>query len=372
MHLEQLPSGRWRAIVSVNGRRRTGPAADSRAEAQRLGARLLLNEGGSIDTAAVTVAELLDSHIGDQPLGRRSRENYEAVRRLYLHAAFEARPVPSVTPPVIDALYRKLEAEGASVHQIRKLHSLLSGAFSRARRMGLVVEHPCRDQLVPAEPEPDVRTPTTEEARALLDACDAKSPAFGLYARLAASTGARPGELVGLQRHDISVSMETVDGQHHHVGELRIVRGIARAKGGLYETALKTGKRGRRVVAIAEGLCARLNAHLLAQDLNAVELDGTIEADTWLFTEDYLSPWYPTTPGHWWREARNAAGITGVRLYDLRHYVATELYAGGFDDQTAMRRLGHTNPVTTGRRYATSRPARDRAAAEYLERELGG
>lgn len=367
MYLEQLPSGRWRAVVRVAGRKYvTKPPAATRAEAERQGARLLLAEGGTPDVTETTVAELLDIHLDAQPLAPRARENYETVRRLHLPTAFERRKVTTVTPLVIDALYRQLEA-GVSVHQIRKLHSLLSGAFSRARRLGMITHHPCRDADVPAEPEPNVRTPTTEEARVLLAACDARSPAFGLYCRLAATTGARPGELVGLQRHDVSIDVDAGG----LAGEVRFERGIARARGGWYAGPLKTGRRGIRKVAIGAHVAARLADHLLAQDLEALELDGTVEPTTWLFTEDYRSPWYPTTPGHWWRDVRDAVGIVDIRLYDMRHYVATELYAGGFDEQTTMRRLGHTNPVTTSKRYATNRPARDRAAAEWLEQGLG-
>lgn len=359
MHLHQLPSGHWRVIVQQGGIRRS-LTAPTRLEAQHRGARALIDMGGASVVEAITVAELLDDHIDAQPLAPSTRTQYRYVRRQLLPAAFEQRPVPSVNPVVIDALYRGFDERSLSAHQIRKLHSLLSGAFRRAVRLGLLTINPCREAQLPREPAPDTYTPSSAETRDLLTACDGISPEFGLFCRIAAHTGARRGEVLGLQRGDVDID----------AGTLTYRRAIATEHGRLYVTEPKGGRHARRRVAITSSLVARIAAHELAQDIVAHEIGGSLEADAWLFTADYRSPWYPTTVTHWWARAREAAGVTGVRLHDLRHFVATELFAGGFDEQTTMRRLGHTNPVTTGKRYATARPARDAAAAIYLEGRL--
>lgn len=341
MHLSQLPSGSWRAIVQHAGKRRS-VTAKTRGEAQRKAAALLVWMGAEVAVEALTVGELLDRHLAATPLQAHTRATYESARK-HLPAAFEARAVASVSPPVVDALYRHLEATAVSPHSIRKVHSLLSGAFRRAVRLGLVALNPCREAELPPVPKPATRTPTTAEARLLLAACDEISPQFGLFARLAANTGARRGELLRLRR---------CDAEGH---ELVLRR-------------TKTGNPGR--VAITPELAERIHAHVVAQDAELLAVGVRLGRDAWLFTEDHHRPWYPSTPTHWWATARDACGIGDVRLNDLRHYVATELFAGGFDEQTTMRRLGHTNPVTTGKVYATSRPARDRAAAEYLSEQL--
>jgi hypothetical protein len=65
-------------------------------------------------------------------------------------------------------------------------------------------------------------------------------------------------------------------------------------------------------------------------------------------------------------------GITGVRLHDLRHYVATTLLSAGVDVRTVAGRLGHSNASTTLNVYGHFQPAADRAAAEISGRLLGG
>jgi integrase len=61
-------------------------------------------------------------------------------------------------------------------------------------------------------------------------------------------------------------------------------------------------------------------------------------------------------PHHWnrtstttptWRNTLKSAGLTGVRLHDLRHYDASGLIAAGCDVVTVQRALGHSKATTT-------------------------
>lgn len=177
MHLSKIPSGRWRAIVQTGGQRRS-TTGETTAEATRRGHELHVAMGSTPATSTMTVAELLDDHLATNPLRHTSLLNYR-VTRAKLPTTFEGRLVGDVTPPVIDVLYRTLEVE-LSAHQIRKLHSFLSGAFRCAVRGGLVPVNPCREAAVPAEPERDDATPSTADLKALLGAA-ANFPVTGRF-----------------------------------------------------------------------------------------------------------------------------------------------------------------------------------------------
>ena len=60
--------------------------------------------------------------------------------------------------------------------------------------------------------------------------------------------------------------------------------------------------------------------------------------------------------------------MTGIRLHDLRHYVATRLLAAGVDVRTVAGRLRHRNPSTTLNVYSHFVPKADREAADALGR----
>jgi integrase len=86
------------------------------------------------------------------------------------------------------------------------------------------------------------------------------------------------------------------------------------------------------------------------------ETDGHIPAD-WFRHQ----VWYP---------ARNAAGLAGLRVHDLRHAHASWLLAGGADLQVVKERLGHASIVTT-ERYLHTLPTADETALDALSRVRG-
>ena len=83
------------------------------------------------------------------------------------------------------------------------------------------------------------------------------------------------------------------------------------------------------------------------------DTDGHIPAD-WFRQQ----VWYP---------AREAAGLAGLRVHDLRHAHASWLLAGGADLQVVKERLGHASIVTT-ERYLHSLPTADETALAALSR----
>ena len=86
------------------------------------------------------------------------------------------------------------------------------------------------------------------------------------------------------------------------------------------------------------------------------ETDGHIPAD-WFRRQ----VWYP---------ARDAAGLAGLRVHDLRHAHASWLLSGGADLQVVKERLGHASIVTT-ERYLHSLPTADETALDALSRIRG-
>ena len=62
----------------------------------------------------------------------------------------------------------------------------------------------------------------------------------------------------------------------------------------------------------------------------------------------------------------NAMRAHGVRLHDLRHFVATQLLSAGVDVPTVAGRLGHRNAATTLNVYAHFVEQTDRDAADIM------
>ncbi|MGY2082655.1 tyrosine-type recombinase/integrase [Blastococcus sp. SYSU DS0539] len=85
--------------------------------------------------------------------------------------------------------------------------------------------------------------------------------------------------------------------------------------------------------------------------------------------EKAISPPHQNTVGHRWRTATAAAGASGLRLHDLRHFYASGLIATGCDVVTVQRALGHSSATTTLSTYSHLWPSaedRTRAAAQAM------
>jgi integrase len=71
-----------------------------------------------------------------------------------------------------------------------------------------------------------------------------------------------------------------------------------------------------------------------------------------------------------WRQLTKAAGITGLRIHDLRHSFASQLASGGASLPLIGALLGHSNPVTTSR-YAHLFDDPQRQAVERVGAVIG-
>jgi integrase len=95
----------------------------------------------------------------------------------------------------------------------------------------------------------------------------------------------------------------------------------------------------------------------------------------WLFGEVEDAPPHQNAVGHRRHTTLRRAGVTGVRLHDLRHFYASGLIASGCDVAAVQRALGHAKSTTTLTTYAHLwRTAEDRVrdAAAHLIAEVVG
>mgnify|MGYP001765253415 CR=1 FL=1 len=139
---------------------------------------------------------------------------------------------------------------------------------------------------------------------------------------------------------------------------LKVSRQVQRVNGGAID--VRPPKYGsERVVFLAEGLVNVLAEH--------VSTHGTTGQDRWLFAGDGDDPPHQNTVGCWWRKTLRDAGLSGIKLHDLRQFYASGLIAAGCDVVTVQRSLGHAKAITTLNTYAHLWPTaedRTRKAAE--------
>jgi len=335
--------------------------APTKAEVMHLAAEKRVRLGGEPSASGkITVGEMIAGHLA-VVASKWSPTTYDDARRIEkrLPDTFTNRPVRKVTPSVIHALYRQFVDDGWSAHRIRKAHFLLSVSFGSAVVHGHIGANPCRDVHPPEIERSQVGAPDDEQVKAILART---SDVFRLFVRLAVATGARRGEIAALQWADIDFDAHTV----------HITRSLAQKVGGPPEVrATKTGKKGHRLLDLDATTIAALEARREGERGKAA--GAALPDPVWVFSHDAgVTPWRPDYASRAFADARKAAGVSGVRLHDVRHYVATTMLQDGEAPIDVAGQLGHSSVATTLTTYASYLPGRGRDAAEKRANRLDG
>jgi integrase len=240
----------------------------------------------------------------------------------------------------------------------RHVRSTLRRALGDAARDGLVGRNAAADARPPYVAHRPVSYLAAAEVRRLLDST-AGAEQGPLYA-LAATTGLRLGELLGLTWPDVAD------------GTLTVRRSLARAAGGGWELAQPKSARSRRAIPLPTVARVSIERQRVRQDV-AKEAAGAAwqDRDQLVFTNAIGQPMRPEGVSARFNRDRDAAGIPPVRFHDLRHSAATMMLAEGVPLAVISEWLGHAGIAITASHYAAVVPALRREAAEAMDRALG-
>jgi integrase len=340
---------------------------------QALATLILEVEGGKVNFGEdPTLSSLLDRWITARAPDwspKTAAENRRQVR-LKIDPRLGHRRLSKIRATDIDALYAELRTGGGEKGQplepasVRRVHVILHAAFEQAVKWGLIATNPADAATPPPLPSGRITPPDPADLAHAMKLVDDYDTDFAMYVRLAATTGARRSQLIALRWSDIDLAGGTITFARAVVhGGLGV---------GLVERATKTGLIWK--VALAEATTRRLvEFRDLCQD-RASSVDTNLASDGFVFAlePDGSIPWRPDGATRRWDRLRRKAGLSDVRLHDLRHFVATQLLGAGVDPRTVAGRLGHANPAITMTVYGHFLPEKDRAAADLLDGLLDG
>ena len=245
---------------------------------------------------------------------------------------------------------------------IRNIHSILSGAFTTAKRWEWIAWNPAESAKPPAVTRRPLPATTPEDVAKVIAEARKTRPVLALYLWLVAITGARRGELCALQVGDIDLDQGVL-----HIAFNYVVVGGSRVR-------KDTKTHQDRYLAIDPVTCAMIREHLEAIRAELAGLGLELPADAYVFSNDPMGarPWNPDWATH---KASDLAAAAGVKLNikGLRHYTASQLLAARFDLRNTAARLGHgSGGATTLRHYADPVSEVDRRAAAYLAQLTAG
>ena len=239
---------------------------------------------------------------------------------------------------------------------IRQIHAILSGAFAAAVRWEWIDRNPAGSAKLPKAPHRSPTSPTPGTVAAVIAAArDQELDLLAVYVWLAAVTGARRGELCGLQWADVDLDAGLV-----HIAFSYLVRAGQK----LRKDTKTHQERTLAIDAVTVAVLAERKQHVQAL---LADVGVMLAPAAYVFASDPAgrTPWNPDWVSHKVAEVARGAGVT-LSVKSLRHYTASQLLAGGIDLRNTAARLGHGGGATTLRHYADPVSAVDRRAAAYL------
>jgi integrase len=360
-------SGLWAAAVDlgwVNGkRRRRYVYARSELEVIRKRDELRHQLQLGVDLAAPprTLGAWLSEWLRDIKAhdGTRSStlRRYREVVNTHLVPALGNIKLDKLTARQVQRFLTGLKGRLAPATVV-KIHGVLRVALADAERMDLVPRNVAKSAKPPGVSRSERRALTHEEARRLLSAIagDRLEPLF----LLVLSAGLRRGEVLGLRWSDIDLP-----------GQVMYVRQtLQRVDGDLRFVPPKTHRSARPLP------LSNLAIRALKQQRAAQAAERLRAGEHWhgldlVFASTIGTPLEPRNVNRRFDDLRSRAGLTWLRLHDLRHAFATFLLDQGVELRTVMELLGHSTIRLTADTYGHVLPARAREAASVIDHALG-
>jgi integrase len=335
-------------------------------EAQRALAALIVEAGETGAPRRGTFAELLEewfAHAEPDFSPKTALETRRFLDRAVIPRLGD-RAVDKLRPTDLDALYRELRSSGGREGRplapatIRRIHGIIHRALGQGVRWGWLAKNPAARASPPRVPTPRIEPPSPAEVTKLIDLATKRDVALAAFLFLAAVTGARRSELIALQWADVDLVS----------GVIEIRRGVVHGRRGVVEKDTKT--HAVRRVALDPSAVQFLVAHRERCEHVAAMFGIVLSDSAFVFSHapDGSRPWRPDVVTHAFVRLRERAGLPGVRLHDLRHFVATRLLASGVDVRTVAGRLGHRNAAITLNVYSHFLEEADREAADLMGR----
>jgi integrase len=278
------------------------------------------------ERGAKTVADLCDLYVAEYLPARRAttQEDYRGLIRLYIRPEFGKMKVEALTHRDIAKLHRQIAQRAP--YRANRMAAVLSTMIGLAIKEGWRTDNPTQG-IERAEEEKRERFLSPEEIVRLADALAAHPEKISAHAiRLLLLTGARRSEALTAtwDQFDLSAGVWTKPSAHTKQKKVHRVPLSAPAM------ALLADMRKEAVPGCS---------YVFPSAKTSKSGTGNVPPSYEPLTEIKRT----------WSSVCKTAGITGVRLHDLRHSYASVLASGGLSLHIVGALLGHTQPRTTAR-----------------------
>lgn len=327
------------------------------------------NTGSFIQPVKCTVGEFLHQWLRDYAstnVRPTTFKRYKGLIENHLIPALGNIRLVDLQPSDVQSCYNRsltgarLDSKPGhlTAKSVLEQHRVLKEALSHANKLGLVSRN-VADAVVPPRPvHREMHTLNSEEVHAFLEA--SKLTNYYALFHLAVFTGLRRSELLGLRWKDVSLELAS----------LSVVQAMHRLPGGQTVFLEPKTAKGRRSVALSPAAILALRDHKERQQGLRTFIGRILADNDLVFSHPDGSPIHPDIITQAFSRISRRAGLSGVRLHDLRHTHATLMLQQGIHPKIVQERLGHATIAVTLDTYSHVLPGLQEAAALRFEEGL--
>ena len=279
-------------------------------------------------------------------------------------------PLQRLTPEDLDEFYARLLVDGKlnggggglSVKTVRYLHTTLRKALADAHRKGSVqrnVADLADPPKLSSAPRRQMKVWNAEQLREFLEGAREHRLYPAIY--LAANTGMRRGEILGIRWEDIDLD----------VLRLSVRQSVLNVSYKVEISDVKTDM-SRRTVDLDPRTVTVLKAWRKTQLEERVALGARPRDDSLVFADPDGTPIHPDSYSQSFERLVSGASVPRIRLHDLRHTHATILLKAGVPAKVVSERLGHANVAFTMSVYQHILPGMQADAAHIFAKIVFG
>lgn len=345
-------------------RRRWHAAGSRKSEAERLVTELMKrkNDGEYRAPDRITLGVYLTDKWLPAKRAQLRPSTFDAYRRAikrHVVPAIGRIPLQKLCPDDLDGLYSSLAETGPDGRRklapktIRSIHGILHKALADASRKGSIVRN-VADLADPPKlssaKKPEMRVWDGEQLRHFLDGIHEHRLHPAYY--LAANTGMRRGEVLGLRWRDVDLDAR----------RLSVRQAVISVAYKVQIADVKTGS-GRRTIDLDTRTITVLRSWRKRQMEERLALGGAHEDQGLVFARPEGTPIHPDLFSQTFNRLTAKSGLPVIRLHDLRHSHASLLLRSGVPVKVVSERLGHATPAFTMTVYQHVLPGMQAEAA---------
>lgn len=356
----------------------------NKSEAQTELAKFLtqVESGLVVDGSVPTFAQFVEIWTRDYALKELAPSTYYRYKRMLetrITPYFGHYKLDKIKPTDIMRFYDLLEQDTQLVRKknnngkktrkplsqktILEHHRLLSAMLHKAVYWQLIISNPAERVQPPKTKKPIRPHYDEDQTRILVDNLEkltGNNIKYRVAILLDIFTGARLGELVGLEWNDIDLKngIININKSSQYLSQK-----------GVFTKSPKT-ESSIRDVSIPDFIVSLLEEYKLwYEEQKLICGDFWYESDR-LFVQDNGKPIHPSTISKWFEKFVKQIGLPVINFHGLRHTNATLLIAQQVDVATVSARLDHAQITTTYNFYVHPLKSHNKMAGNVLENLL--